>query len=710
MKEAAVNANFAVHNGRPFPREPLFGALAGLDRLLEEALRQAPEVYGWEPGGTRFRGLYIAASDANRMLAQTPGEPPFNDLTTEPFFAVEEVPQLAALSERYGLSWFDCAVVLIALAPEIDLRYERLCAYLQDDVSRRRPTVDLILNLLCRGAHHRVEARSHFAADSVLVRQRIIRLAPEAGQNNPPLLALGVKLDEQISRELLGGANLDSRLAEFCDYAQPETELASLPLEAPTIDGLRRLAMEARSGAHALRIWLNAPATPLRVETARAVASAMGRPLLSFDLGQAYRSSADAAELIAVAVREACLLNAVLLVECDGIDERASFALARGLHGVDVVVAASPLKAEMDSLFLAPVEFPRPPFETRREHWRRCLARERMELAKGELDSLAARFRLYPDEIRATVETARSGACWRGSKRAQASDFSAAARAICGRQIGMLARKVEPKYGWGDIVLPAETTNQLLAMCARVAQQHRVLEEWGFDRKLSLGKGVTALFAGPSGVGKTMAAEIIANALDIDLYKIDLAGVVSKYIGETEKNLDRIFAAAENANAILFFDEADALFGKRSEVKDSHDRYANIEISYLLQKMEMYQGVAILATNLRQNLDDAFLRRLAFTVHFPLPSREDRKLIWEGIWPENVPLDGGADFDFLAARFKFTGGNIKNVALAAAFLAAEEDRCVSMRHLLIAVDREFQKMGKPLGPEAFTPYSVESAS
>ena len=169
---------------------------------------------------------------------------------------------------------------------------------------------------------------------------------------------------------------------------------------------------------------------------------------------------------------------------------------------------------------------------------------------------------------------------------------------------------------------------QLQEICQRVAHRQRVLDEWGFGAKLSLGKGVTALFAGPSGTGKTMAAEMIANALGLDLYKIDLAGVVSKYIGETEKNLDRIFTAAENANAILFFDEADALFGKRSEVRDSHDRYANIEISYLLQKMEEYDGIAILATNLRQNLDEAFVRRLAFTVHFPFPDEESRRRIW----------------------------------------------------------------------------------
>ncbi len=276
------------------------------------------------------------------------------------------------------------------------------------------------------------------------------------------------------------------------------------------------------------------------------------------------------------------------------------------------------------------------------------------------------------------------------------NELFAAARAQCGHAVAVLAHKIEPKYIWEDIVLPEDSLAQLREICQRVAHRHRVLGEWGFDRKLSLGKGTNALFAGPSGTGKTMAAEIIANALGLDLYRIDLAGVVSKYIGETEKNLDRVFSAAENANAILFFDEADALFGKRSEVRDSHDRYANIEISYLLQKMEEYDGIAILATNLRQNLDDAFMRRLAFTVYFPFPDEASRRRIWAGIWPVEMPLGDEVDLDYLARQFKLSGGNIKNIALASAFLAAEDERPVTMAHLFQATRREHQKMGKTL--------------
>jgi SpoVK/Ycf46/Vps4 family AAA+-type ATPase len=229
-----------------------------------------------------------------------------------------------------------------------------------------------------------------------------------------------------------------------------------------------------------------------------------------------------------------------------------------------------------------------------------------------------------------------------------------------------------------------------------VKYRDRVYGDWGFGRKLALGKGLAVLFAGPSGTGKTMAAGIIAAELGIDLYKIDLSTVVSKYIGETEKNLSRIFVEAETSNAILFFDESDALFGKRSEVRDSHDRYANVEIGYLLQRVEEYEGVAILATNLRKNMDEAFVRRLHFAVEFPFPDREDRHRIWQGIWPQDTPLDAALDLELLATRYEMAGGNIKNIAVAAAFLAADDGQVVRMNHVIQATLREYQKTGKLL--------------
>ncbi len=276
----------------------------------------------------------------------------------------------------------------------------------------------------------------------------------------------------------------------------------------------------------------------------------------------------------------------------------------------------------------------------------------------------------------------------------RAEGLFAEARAQSARRLDKLAARIAPNASWDDLVVPDEVLVQLHELGAWVAHRGRVLGDWGFARRLSRGRGVTALFAGPSGTGKTMAAEVVAAELGLDLYRIDLSGVVSKYIGETEKNLDRIFRAAEDANAVLFFDEADALFGKRSEVRDSHDRYANLEISYLLQKMETYDGVAILATNLRDNLDEAFMRRLAFIVTFPFPDEEERRRIWELVWPAETPLADDLDFDALAAAHRLSGGQIKNAALAAAYLAAGNGGVVAGEHLESALRREYEKLGR----------------
>lgn len=311
------------------------------------------------------------------------------------------------------------------------------------------------------------------------------------------------------------------------------------------------------------------------------------------------------------------------------------------------------------------------------------------------------RFRLTPDQIADAVATAANTAHWQSHLKSKLqnpnlADLFAAARAQSGHHLTELAHKIEPKYSLNDIILPEEQKIQLREICNQAKYRSTVLEEWGFDCHLSLGKGLNVLFSGLPGTGKTMAAEAIARELQLDLYRIDLSQIVSKYIGETEKNLDRIFTAAASANAILLFDEADALFGKRSEVKDAHDRYANIEVGYLLQKMEEYEGIAILTTNLGNNIDDAFVRRLRFIIGFPFPKEPERHQIWQKIFPDKTPRSPDLDLEFMARCFEIAGGNIRNIALAAAFRAAAEASEITMPHLIQATRREYQNMGKLL--------------
>jgi AAA+ superfamily predicted ATPase len=289
------------------------------------------------------------------------------------------------------------------------------------------------------------------------------------------------------------------------------------------------------------------------------------------------------------------------------------------------------------------------------------------------------------------------------TREAVGGDLDAAVRRLASGPLERLTRRISPSHTWDDIVLSPERLTLLRSIVERYRHAGEVYDDWGFSPNPS--RGLVALFAGPSGTGKTLASEIIAGALGLDVFKLDLSSVVSKYIGETEKNLEQIFDAASAGNMVLFFDEADSLFGKRSEVKDARDRYANIEISYLLQRMEEYDGMAILATNLHKNMDEAFVRRMHFTVEFPFPDQAHRLHIWEKIWPAKTPRAPNLDLAFMARRFEITGGNIRNIALAAAFLAADDGQVVGMSHLVRATQREYRKMGKVVVDGEFGEYA-----
>jgi SpoVK/Ycf46/Vps4 family AAA+-type ATPase len=724
-------------------RADLFAALGRLDRLIQLALAAAQDAYGPESLTDRFRGLHISPDEVERLLARESAAPVFGATCAEAEDGgeseeVDEVSRLAWLAAAYGLSQFDLDILLIALAPELDLRYERLYAYLQDDVTRRRPSVDLALNLLCPSAEIKIERRARFAPESPLVGHDIVHLLPDQNQARPPLLAHYLKADEQIVRWLLAEWSLDERLISFSEFIIPDVSLSDLPLDNEVRRIFESLTERAGNYWRAPLIYLQGPRGAGQSLISEALACEFGVSLLTADLSRAANASAaDFEGRIKLLFREARLQNAILFLdEVDalrGAERELHFqSLLKSLSEASVITILNGIQpwgsyghhTSDRPLGVVTVTVPFPDFEQRRIYWRSSLGVAGIQLGDDELDALSSRFRLTPDRIADAVATARNRAGWTDASisseplssesstaygdRAKADWFAellASARLQSSHDLSSLAWKIEPHYEWRDIVLPHDSVQQLREVCSRVANQHEVLGKWGFGDKLAHGKGVSALFVGSSGTGKTMAAEIIANELGLDLYKIDLSGVVSKYIGETEKNLDRIFTTAENANAILFFDEADALFGKRSEVRDSHDRYANIETSYLLQKMEQYEGVAILATNLRQNLDEAFTRRLQFIVEFPFPDEAQRRRIWQVLFPGQAPREEEIDFEFLAKQFRLSGGNIKNIVLGAAFLAASNGRRIGMEQLIKAARREHQKMGRVLNANDLGKYS-----
>jgi SpoVK/Ycf46/Vps4 family AAA+-type ATPase len=336
-------------------------------------------------------------------------------------------------------------------------------------------------------------------------------------------------------------------------------------------------------------------------------------------------------------------------------------------------------------------EAPAPAADDRARLWR---AGVNGETAPG-LDpaEATAQFRLTSDQVQRAARAARLQA--RAANRSiEAADLRAGARAQNAAGLERLARRMEPAVRLADLVLPPDVLEQLRELTVRARQRDRVLGEWQMAGAASRRRGLTALFAGASGTGKTMAAEVVAGEMGLDLYVVDLASVVDKYVGETEKNLDRIFAEAESVNGVLLFDEADALFGKRSDVSDAHDRYANVEVAYLLQRMELFEGIAILATNLRSNLDEAFARRLDSLIDFPEPDEIDRLRLWDRCLGSLAPRDDDLDLAFLARAFKLSGGNIRNIVLAAAYMAAEAGRSISMADLVRATEREYRKLGR----------------
>jgi hypothetical protein len=705
----------------------LLAELARIDVLIQR------QIYRWQRSGQDpnddFRGLYVSDNEAldllKRPLATSWGDATILEPQQAQRFAELEAqatrqaaqlyeqaqqsgsePRLRRLANTFNLSSFEVDTLLICLAPYLDLRYERLYGYLQDDVTRKQPSLNLVLNLLCQPGLARLEEQAQFHPQASLFKHHLLVKPKDPGQSQSNPLNQPSSVDETILSWLLGHYRPHADFALNFRYSEPQNIAEDELLAGPAAAGL-----EFTQPEEPILVFYGLDQTAKQA-AARQYAARLGRPLLEVDLG-GLDSDADPVDLILrLALRDACLTDAVLALEGGEVSFENSPHFASLL--ADLIAHSGTIILNNNSAIQLDkagrqrpvywVEFPYPNYTQRRALWAYFLEGETTEAggdAAGsdeELDpsEMAGQFILSTAQIRAAVSLAFDRARQRGARLTQAN-LLAAARLQSSAHLSSLARKISPRYGWQDIVLPEDQIAILGEIVAAVRGRSKVLETWKVGQKLVSSAGITVLFAGPPGTGKTMAAEIIAAELGLDLYKIDLSTVVSKYIGETEKNLEQIFTEATNSNAILFFDEADALFGKRSEVRDSHDRYANIEISYLLQRMEAYNGVTILATNLRANLDEAFTRRLQFAVDFPFPEEADRLRIWQTLFPPDVPRAPDVEFEMLAQRFKLAGGSIRNVIVNSAYLAASSSGVVTMEHLLHGTRRELQKMGRLVG-------------
>jgi ATP-dependent 26S proteasome regulatory subunit len=603
--------------------------------------------------------------------------------------AVPSPSALETLCTMLGLSAFERDLLLLCAGIELDSTFAAVCAEAQGDPARAFPTFSLALAAL---------PEAHWSAMTPAAPLRRWRLI-EVGSGSVLTLSQ-LRIDERILHYLAGVQHMDERLTGLIEHLHETSELA--PTHHALAERIAALWSQSAGGAALPVVQLCGDEVADKRAIAVAACTAMGLHVGSIWAQSIPLGASELDGFIRLWGREAVLSNCALLLECHELEAsdttRASSInrLIEGLNSPLIISSVERRRAWHRSILTFDVR--KPSAGEQKDIWQHVLSSMPVNL-NGQVQALVSQFNLNLQKVHAArAEAIGHQLLSENADVCVEVDFGKALWDACRMQarprLDDLAQRIEPAASWDDLVLPKQQLETLHDIAVHVRQRATVYETWGFATKGARGLGISALLSGVSGTGKTMAAEVLASELRLDLYRIDLSAVVSKYIGETEKNLRRVFDAAEEGGAILLFDEADALFGKRSEVKDSHDRYANIEVSYLLQRMEAYRGLVILTTNLKGALDTAFLRRIRFIAHFPFPDAEHRAEIWRRIFPGETPTEN-LDTNKLA-RLNVAGGNIRNIALNAAFLAADAGEPVRMKHLLRAAQGEYTKLEKSL--------------
>ncbi len=647
----------------------LAAALSGLQRRLETVL---------------------GSNVVNTPLDGKPraGDDPVLDPASWPF---SQPPAIEQLCSAFELSSFERDVVLLAAGAEMDARLAGIYASL-DGSRRPLPTVSLALTSL---------PDAHWSALSparALRYWQLIEVLPA-----DTLVSSAFRLNERILHFIAGVSVMDERLEHLVRTVHASGALPrsyhEVAQQVATVwaDAARRSAPTSSATTQLPLIELCGAEPDANRAIAAAAAGSLDLRLYTLhlrNLPQAH--GAETGLLVRLLEREAVLNGMALLLEADDVPAGDASSSAALLHLLELLHIPLILSTRQPQPCLTR---PRAIFYTGKptraeqaEIWRTSLPMHNLD---GAIEKLVGQFSLAPIGIRSAAHRAGGFTHPPTQPRPELTEVLwDACRSEARPRLEGLAQRIEPYGAWDDLVLPEKEKEQLRQIALHIRQRNKVYESWGFADRSSRGLGISALFAGPSGTGKTTAAEVLACELRLDLFRIDLSQVISKYIGETEKNLGRVFDAAEQGAAVLLFDEADALFGKRTEVKDSHDRYANVEVSYLLQRMESYRGLAILTTNRKTALDQAFLRRIRFVVEFPFPEAAQRAEMWRRIFPPRTPTEG-LHIERLA-RLRVSGGNIHNIAMGAAFLAADTGQPVRMEHVLAAARSEFAKLETPL--------------
>jgi hypothetical protein len=623
--------------------------------------------------------------------------------------------RLPALAAEYRLTQAHTDALLLAMLASVHSTYRHWYAILQREPARQQPSAGLIAEILSTAGADVGQHLGQLAPGAKLVSARLLALG---GPDDEALVTRPVRIEERIALHLLGGNEVDARVAPALRWQAPSAPLAALPVSREhtiRLEMLPHLRAAEPACLKSLRLCFGGPDPQLAIDAAAQVAAGLNMRLLVFDVAAAVNATVALPLATELALREARLQGALPMLSrlellIDSAELRpAAEQLLRSLASFDHPAAldlggSSVAGLHLDGYWL-PFQFDLPTTAMREQLWLQRIASVAHAISAPErvASELARAFQLTASQIGEAWSAARALARYRNVFLSEVTveDLFGGCRQQSARQLVAFAQRIEPRRGLRietDIILPLTSMTLLRELRARIRHHAHLHSTMGLGEHMRLGRGVIALFVGGSGTGKTMAAEVLASEHQVDLYRIDLASLVSKWVGETEKNLSRVFADAERANCMLFFDECDAMFGRRGTVKDAHDRWANLEVNYLLQRIEEYSGVVILATNLRQNIDDAFQRRIQVVVEFPVPDAHARRAIWERLLPAGaLRTVSEEEIGELAYRFELSGGNIRNVVVDACYRAIDAGcERIGVRHVGASMAREFQKMSRPI--------------
>lgn len=687
-------------------------ALQRLDLLIHREILRLRANY--QLSQDEFRGLYISDQQVDELIRQhvTKGQADVMELSVSAEHLSQPAKEALASDERwcrlcqsFQLTDFEEEVLLLAFVPEIHSKYPLLFAYLNNDITRKYPTIELALNLFS-SEDNNIDRQAFSSQQPLIKKGLLLTIEQESKQYN---LQSGFVIAPTIREYLLGHTAIEPQILETCHLSPVNYQSwQHQPFLMEIVEQFAAFSQVLQCTPNTPYFIVESqPGSGASILAENALFSA-GLACCRVDLKRLLSDKGVVSKATRSICQTALLEHAGLVIndlpqvlEATHIDKGTLIFFFRQLAdtAIPCFLLVSPksrwreLLADYQTMVCVLTESV--PIE-RQRFWQYHLKRFGMVADTDDIASAADYFQLNYEQIQAAANNLSFQHGLADADRCITKDalFAAARRQSYG-DMGNLAEKVEKHYKLDDLVLPASTMSRVHEIVSAIKSRRLVYEQWGFQRRLGGTTGIVSLFAGVSGTGKTMTASVIANEIGLDLYRIELSGVVSKYIGEIEKRLDKVFMAAKQANCILFFDEADALFGKRSEVKDAHDRYANIEVAYLLQKIENHDGIVILTTNLAKNIDQAFTRRMQFIIEFPRPDVEHREKLWRGMFGDAAPLANDVDFSFLARQLENTGGDIKNMVLDAALMAASsENKVIDMALLIRAAARQMKKQGK----------------